>query len=133
MGKAASTEAEARRIGSSPQEHRSGAESAVGEGEASRLAEEPNQTAAVGKLVVGRIQPTGLAHPRVVLAEDSVVARRCSNFSHPITDWSFSLVRKPDIDRAICSFPSLLLFVFSSAADNSSSSFVVLDLCCKTC
>jgi hypothetical protein len=37
-----------------------------------------------------------LGYPRVVLAEDSVVARGCSNFSHPITDWSFSLVRKPD-------------------------------------
>jgi hypothetical protein len=43
-------------------------------------------------LVMGRIQPTGIAHHRVVLADNSSAASRRFDIRHSITDWSVSMV-----------------------------------------
>jgi hypothetical protein len=56
-------------------------------------------TARTGVLGMGRIEATGLAHERSVLATDSAAAREHSHLCDSFTNWCLALVRGQDPAR----------------------------------
>ena len=72
-------------------------------GETSRLSTSTFE----GARVMGQNQTTTVADPKFVLAQNPATARRCFNVGHPIADWSFSLVCKPDSTRVSTSSEAL--------------------------
>jgi hypothetical protein len=56
-------------------------------------------TARTSRLVMGRIQPTSMAHSRVVLPKNSAATLERIDICHSITHWCVPLVRKPDSPR----------------------------------
>jgi hypothetical protein len=64
-------------------------------------------SACKGTIVMGRIQPTCVAHPRVVLPENSTIAHERFDIDHSILHMSVPLVREPDSPRLLPTSPAV--------------------------